>query len=308
MIREDRGKPGPCGLLRAAALALVGLPLLAAPARAYTAAGDRIFQANILLPQIAPSDELYFRSSTLPLGDDGPGSSTRITNAAGVFDKTITERLGVRVEGGYNWLQRDDASTLTGWQNVETGVQYLAIRDFPHEFLFSVGVNREFGTGATRIGASRYGATTPTVYFGKGLGDIGIDYLRPLAVKGIFGYQLSDAALRPDQWVTGLALEYSIPYLESKVKALGLPAFLQNVTPQVEFSLTTPARSTPGSSTSAIVAPGFSYAGEGWEFAVEALVPVTRSAGSGAGIIAQFHLSLDFFFPNSVGKPLLSAQ
>jgi hypothetical protein len=295
-------------LLARAALGLLCLALLAVPADAYTAAGDRIFQADILLPQIAPSDELYLRSSTTPLGGSEAGSGTRATNVTGVYDKTITDRLGVTIEDGYNWLQRADASTLKGWQNFEATVQYLAVRDPAHEFLLSLGVDREFGTGATRTGANRYGATTPTVYFGKGLGDLDIGYLRPLAVKGVFGYQLSDAAPRPDQWTGGIAVEYSIPYLLSKVAALKLPDFVQNLTPQIEFVAATPVQSRPGNTTTATIAPGLLYAGEGWEFGVEALIPATRSAGSGVGVIAQFHMSLDFFFPETIGKPLFSAR
>jgi hypothetical protein len=296
-------------LLVRASLVLAGLCLCAGDARAYTAAGDRIFQSNILLPQIAPSDELYFRSSTLPLNSDiAPSGANRATNAAGVFDKMITERFAVRVETGFNWYERDGASTVTGWQNLEVGAQYLAVLDPAREFLLSVGVNREWGTGATRIGANRFGATTPTLYFGKGLGELGAEWLRPLALKGNLGYQLADAAPRPDQWVGGLAIEYSIPYLDSKVRATGLPDFLLRVTPQVELVFATPTRSVPGNATTATAAPGFVYAGDGWEFAVEALVPLTHATGSGLGVIAQFHLSLDFFFPTSIGRPIFGAR
>ncbi len=35
-------------------------------------------------------------------------------------------------------------------------------------------------------------------------------------------------------------------------------------------------------------------------------VPANRAAGTGAGVLAQFSLSLDYFFPDSIGKPLFS--
>ena len=54
------------------------------------------------------------------------------------------------------------------------------------------------------------------------------------------------------------------------------------------------------------VAPGVNYAGEGWELGLEALLPATRAAGSGVGVIAQFHLSLDYLFPESIGRPLFA--
>ena len=78
--------------------------------------------------------------------------------------------------------------------------QYLAILDPPHEALLSLGVDREWGgTGTRRIGASPKGATSPTVYFAKGMGDLDLGYLRPFAVTGSIGYQFADAPPAPRQ-------------------------------------------------------------------------------------------------------------
>jgi len=286
-------------MTRALALGLLGAAAAAAPARAYTAAGDRIFPASILLPQVAPSDETYLTTSTQPTADG------RATSLSGVFDKSLTERWGIAIEDGDNWLDRPHASSRTGWQNLELTVRYLAVVDQTHEFLLSAGVDREFGgTGARGIGADPHGATTPTLYFAKGLGDLDIGYLRPLAVTGTLGYQVADAAPRGDTVVTGIALEYSIPYLESKVASLALPAVLRTVTPMVEFLHTSATTSLRNNPSVGQVAPGFNYAGEGWEFGIEALLPVTRAGGTGPGVTAQLHLSLDFLFASSIGRPL----
>ena len=72
-----------------------------------------------------------------------------------------------------------------------------------------------------------------------------------------------------------------------------------------EVLLTTPAGRSFGARTTALIAPGVTYAGEGWEFLIEALVPATRATGSGAGVRAQLHLALDYLFPTrSVGRCL----
>lgn len=276
--------------------------LMAAPgvAEAYTAAGDRTFPATILLPQIAPSDELYITPGTLPQSAGGRASSVEVN-----YDKTITERLGIEVGGGYSWLDQAGAPTLYGWQNVTAAVQYLAVQDPDHEFLLSVGAQREFGgTGALRIGASPLGATTPMVYFGKGMGDVAADYLRPFAISGFAGYTKSDGSPRPDLYSAGIAIEYSIPYLESKVRTLQLPDFLRSMTPIVEYLVTTPSGQGYGASTTSLVAPGVTYAGAGWEFAIEGQIPITRATGRGLGVIAQVHFSLDYFFPETIGRPL----
>ncbi len=99
-------------------------------------------------------------------------------------------------------------------------------------------------------------------------------------------------------------MEYSIPYLNSKVAGSDMPDGLRNVVPMAELLLSTPAQRRPGVETTATLGPGFAYAGEGWEFGLEALVPLSRSAGQGLGFVAQFPLSLDYLFPETIGKPL----
>lgn len=286
------------------AFAAAFLVLLPVAAAAYTAVGDRVFPATILLPQAAPGDDLYVTPSTLPV----PGGNA--TNLTATLDKLLTERLGIGIQDGYNWIGRDNASTLVGWQNLLAYVKYEAILDPPHEFLFSIGAAHEFGgTGTRRVGAPENGATlVPTTFFAKGLGDLPIGYFRPLGLQGFATYQLSSGAPRPDNVLAGLAVEYSIPYLQSKVRAFDLPDLLRGMTPIVETLVVTPTRNRGGSTTAVIVAPGVAYSGQGWQFAIEARVPANSAAGSGVGVLAQFSLSLDYFFPDSLGRPLLAGR
>ncbi len=278
--------------------------LLPAAAAGYTAAGDRVFPATVLLPQAAPTNSVYVTPSTQPV------SGGNATNLTVTIDKTITESLGVGIEDGYNWVGRTDASTLVGWQNLLAYVKYEAILDPPHEYLFSIGTAHEFGgTGTSRVGTAQNGATlVPTVFFAKGLGDLPIGYFRPLAVQGFTTYQLSDAPPRPDNFLAGLAVEYSIPYLQSKVEAFDLPGFIRGMTPLVETLVVTPTRNRGGATTAAIVAPGVAYSGQGWQFAIEARVPANHAAGTGVGVLAQFTWSFDYFFPDTIGKPLFSRR
>src|SRR5947199_10501054 len=121
-------------------------------------------------------------------------------------------------------------------------IKYLTVLDLPHEFLLTLGLAREFGgTGAARVGASTSGATTPQVFFGKGLGDLDLGYLRPVAITGFAGYQAADSRPRPDQAVGGLTVSYSIPYLQSKVQSFNLPDMVRNLTPITEFQFSTPS-------------------------------------------------------------------
>jgi hypothetical protein len=317
--RTERGGPN-TGKVRGSAVALLiaGLALLSAPVHAFVAAGDRIFPGTLILPQIAPTDEAYIQGAT-PFGGTTPVPSTvsRRTDAIWFFGKTLTERLGIRFRDVYTRLDPVRGSSNYGWQTLTANGQYEALLDPPHEFLFSVGVDRQFGgTGAGRVqrrGFSGIGATTPTIYFGKGLGDLDIGYLRPLAIAGTFGYLIADKSPRPDVATAGFAIEYSIPYLQSKVRAFELPDLIRGLTPITEFFLTTPAGQAHfqprigAVSNTALIAPGLIYAGEGWQFGIEAMIPMTRATGRGVGVTAQFHVWLDYFFPDSIGRPVFSS-
>ena len=296
----------------AVALLIAGFALLPAPADAFVAAGDRVFPGTLILPQIAPTDEAYIQGAT-PFGGTTPVPSnvSRRTDAIWFFGKTLTERLGMRFRDVYTRLDPTVGSSRYGWQTLTANAQYEALLDPPHEFLFSVGVDRQFGgTGAGRVqrrGFSGIGATTPSIYFGKGLGDLDIGYLRPLAIEGTFGYLIADKSPRPDVATAGFAIEYSIPYLQSKVRALNLHDLIRGLTPITEFFLTTPAGQGHGLPNTALIAPGVIYAGEGWQFGIEAMIPMTRGTGRGVGVTAQFHVWLDYFFADSIGRPVFSS-
>jgi len=291
-------------LCLAVAIGYAGVPDRAA---AYMASGDRNFPATLILPQPAPGDEIYLNYSTLPLSGSGVGTEVRSTNFNLSYGKTITDDLGVFLEETYTDNAVEGAGTLWGWQNQDASIKYLAVNNLDHEFFMTLGLDRETGgTGAARVGSSPSGATTPQLYFGKGMGDLDIGYLRPFAITTFSGVTLADAAPRPDVVSNGFAIDYSIPYLQSKVRSFDLPEPIDHLMPMTEVLFTSPVGRSYGSRSTALIAPGLSYAGEGWEFAVEAQLPATRSTGSGIGVTAQLHIALDFFFSDTIGKPLFS--
>jgi hypothetical protein len=296
------------GALAVAAAVVLGLCGFPHSTLAYTAAGDRLFPATAVLPQIAPGDEFYNWGWTVPLAGGSVGAPERASNFSAVYSKTITERLGITVEDTWMRIDRVGRSQLQGWNNFEAEMKYLAIDSQPHEFLLTLGLDREFATGAQRIGAPPKGATEPRVYLAKGLGDLDIGYLRPLAVTGQAGYQFADAPPRGDRVNLGFVVEYSVPYLQSKVNSFDLPEIVRGLTPMTEVSIGLPSGRSFGARTTVMFSPGVSYAGEGWEFHLAALVPATRATAAGAGVIAQLHLSLDYLFPDTIGRPLFSER
>jgi len=202
-------------------------------------------------------------------------------------------------------------------------LKYKPYVNAEHEFLLSVGVQQLFGnsgangTNGGTLGNSQTGVTSPTIYFGKGFGDIPIPALRPLALTGELSYGIADTKLKVDPstgnanngnsngWAGGLSLQYSMRYLASQVKDYGLPEWANRLTPVAEMAWSSPASAPTSDTTLFLFGAGLNYTAESYAVSAEMLIPGNRNTGSHVGFIAQFHLYFDDMFPNSLGKPIV---
>jgi hypothetical protein len=314
----------------AAALSATAAPLAAlvaaafpTSARAHGFAGDHMFISTLLIddPNVADEASLPTFSYLPQPTDSGPASN--LYSLSFEFDKRITENFGFALSSGYNWLTQPGNKTANGWNNLEVALKYKPYVNAEHEFMLSVGVVRELartganGTNGALLDNDDSSSTTPTLYFGKGFGDLPVPFLRPLALTGELGYQIADKKLKVasegsennglnNGWNGGLSLQYSIRYLSSQVKDYGLPDFVNRLTPVVELSWYSPASKPNDAKTQYLWGIGVNYTAQSYAVGVEALVPGNRDTGSHLGVIAQFHLYFDDLMPNSLGKPILS--
>jgi len=100
----------------------------------------------------------------------------------------------------------------------------------------------------------------------------------------------------------GFAVEYSLLYLQSFVKDVGLGEPFNRMIPIVEFSLQRPFGGGP---TTGTVNPGVLWAGRYMQYGLEAIIPVNSRTGGKTGVMFQIHFFLDDLFPKSIGKPLV---
>lgn len=250
------------------------------------------------------------------------GAANRQAEVGVELAKRITDRLDVEFDGGYTLLAPDGQPTVGGFENFEGVVKYEVYLDDASESVFSVGVERVFGgTGTARIGSANLGVTIPTLYAGKGFGDLPdqLKYLRPLAVTGTLSYALADEgrqsstvggvpglsqAFNPNLYQLGVAVEYSLSYLEGNVAYLHLPPFVSHLVPVVEFCYMTPAGRSFGTPSVNTIGPGVIYSAYNVTVGVEALLPTTRQSATGMGALATLYIPLDRILPATFGRPL----
>ncbi len=313
-------------------LAVLAVSLTASPlARAHEIVGNRFFPATLAIDDPGVTDELAL--PTVSLSKTGDDPSFKQLDISGEFAKRITEDFAISVAPAWSRLYAPGGPAMNGargFQNLGTLFKYRLFKNVEHEFVMSAGLEIEWGgSGAQSVGAERFNVYTPTLFFGKGFGDLppSLNWARPFAITGQVGYAIPgvsktttatfndetgeqdiDTEFHPRVLTWGATLQYSMPYLKSAVVDLGLPDFFNRLIPIVEASFETPVSNftTSGTVTTGTINPGIIYTGDTWQFTIEAMIPVNRQSGSSVGVIGQLHFFLDDIFPNTLGKPIFA--
>jgi hypothetical protein len=311
------------------AMLAAGLAASTTLARAHEIVGNRFFPATLAIDDPGVNDELAL--PTISLSKTGDDPTFKQLDVSAEFSKRITEDFAISVAPTWSRLYAPGGPTMNGahgFQNLETTFKYRLFKNAKHEFIMSAGLEIEWGgSGAQGVSAKRFTVYTPTLYFGKGFGDLpaSLNWARPFAITGQIGYsipgvsQTTTATVNPDtgdqdidtefnprvlNW--GATLQYSMPYLKSAVVDLGLPDFVNRLIPILEASMQTPVSNTAtsGTVTTGTINPGVIYVGNTYQIAVEAMIPVNRQSGTSVGVIGQLHFFLDDIFPTSIGQPI----
>jgi hypothetical protein len=296
---------------------------------AHEIVGNRFFPATLGIDDPGVNDELAIPTiSSAKTGDD---PSFRQLDFSGEYSKRITDAFAISIGSAYSRLSPPGGPIgmgANGIQNLETSFKYRVFKDPAHEFVMSVGLSVEWGgTGASSVGADPFNTYTPTVFFGKGLGDLPdtLSWVRPVAITGQIGYAIPgrrstttfgidpdtgdttvDTEFHPRVLNWGASIQYSMPYLKSAVVDLGLPDVINRLIPLVEANLQTPVGNTfsSGTVTTGTINPGVIWVGNTFQVGVEALIPINRQSGTNIGVIGQLHFYLDDIDPRGLGKPI----
>ncbi len=279
--------------------------------------GDRFFPPTVTTDDPFATDEFSvgissFNNPASP-GDGTP--KTREIDVSSEFDKEIFPKFALGVSGTYINLDPRGAGAPAqdGFDNVSISAKYQLWENASHEWILSLGGEADLGdTGSKALGVDAFTTYTPTLYFGKGFGDLPeqLKYLKPFALTGTVGMSIpgqeanADGSFNSDALQLGFALEYSLPYLQQHVEDIGLPKPLSDLIPVVEFTSTTPVDRSGGTTTGTIN-PGFMWEQPDFQIGVEAEIPINSHTGPNIGAVVQVQIYIDDIFPKIFGHPLV---
>jgi hypothetical protein len=302
----------PSATVHAVLLICAGAAAIPAAASAHGVAGQRFFPTTFAVDDPFMNDELSLLVHTARMSGETEGSRVRTTSLELGFSKRILPRFGLELEEEYDWLHTIGDGTGSGFGNLTATLKYQFVTSGEHELLLSAGVSDEIGgTGSSGVGAESFSTVSPTLYFGKGLGDLpdSLELLRPLAITGVLSSsfpteQMTEGAENPATLTWAFTVQYSLMYLQSAVKDVGLGAPFNRLVPMIEIPLETCLDAGCGGQTTWSVNPGVAWIGRYFELGAAAEIPVSSGPGSDVGVFVLVHLFVDDLFPGSIGRPL----
>jgi len=287
-------------------LALILLALAATDtAYAHGFAGKRFFPATLTFDDPFTQDEFDVLYNTMPnVNEDG--ESVDVNSLDVEYAKSITPGIALSVGTAYNRLKFADGSSQHGFDNIELSGKFMGQVYEESESVWSYGLDIDLGGTSSHGIGEDFTVYSPSFYFGKGLGNVfdTTSYLRPLAFTGKIAVALPDQSDQPRSLDTAFSVQYSLTYLESFVKDVGLPQALRNALLLVELPLQTCLNQGCDGDMTGTVNPGIIFFNKSGQLSVEAVIPANNRTGDSVGALLQLHLYLDDLFPNTLGKPI----
>lgn len=269
--------------------------------------GKRFFPTTVTIEDPFVADELTF------VVDHIKGPEEKETELELEIQKRLSPDLAIGFGGSYRIIKPsgghdehgEPSGTVSGFSNPTFSLRYQFLRNSVRELVGTLALDIEAGgIGAKQVEALSGTTLTPAFQIGKGFGDLPewADWLKPVALTGSFGINLllshrgeTEEAQNSLAW--GTTIMYSIPYLQSFVKDVGIRWPLSRLIPIVEFSGEMLLTGEKSGDTTTFVNPGLIWTGRYFQLAVEAQIPLNDVSGRNVGIMGMIHLFLDDIAP-----------
>jgi len=267
---------------------------------AHGFAGKRFFPTTFQVDDPFISDEF----SVLINHIKDPDAKT--TEIGIDYSKRILPNFGLEFHEAYLHQGFNEGGSANGWDNLVVGAKWQFLTDETHELIISAATDIDIGgTGAKGIGASSFSTISPGLFFGKGFGDLpeSVNFLRPFAVTGVISPNFPTKS-DPDTLTWAFAVQYSLVYLQSFVKDIGLGQPFNHMVLVTEFPMSTCLARDCKGQTTGTVNPGIVWFTKNMELGVAAQIPLNDRTGHHVGVLGLVHFFIDDLFPKSIGRPI----
>ncbi|MHB1565171.1 MAG: hypothetical protein ACYCXG_00365 [Acidiferrobacter sp.] len=299
--------------MRHLSVGVLGLVLVARSlltlACAHAIVGMRVFPGTLTFSDPGVTDELDVIAANGTISPFPGTAPTSLSEFSLDYSKTLTRRLGLALGTDYQSVDQY-GRTDDGMDDLTIGLDDLLWKSDSAETMVTVGLNATIGhSGSQAIGAP-YSEVSPTVLFGRGFGDLpsAMRYLRPFAITGVFTPNIPLQSAAPRSVTYGLSFQYSLPYLQSFVRDIGLHAPFNNLVPLVELPMQTCTSGACAGQTTGTINPGFVWIGHYGQIGLEATLPMNRASGHGVGVVLGVGFYFDDIYPHTLGAPLFPAS
>lgn len=284
-------------------LCLGGFIICPADLWAHGVVGKRFFPAGIVVDDPFPADELTLASPSSIKGPEGKETAVGFE-----YQKRLSTNLGLAIGDEYVSIKPEDPADpkLKGFNNPEISLIYAMFRSPDHEYIASTALHVSpggIGKKGIREDASH---VEPALMLGKGLGDLpdSLGFLKPIGIVGQASVEVpwgrsDDPEELSSALNYGLVVEYSIPYLQSFVKDVGIPWPFNKMFPIVELTYSEPISGPEAHhGATGYVNPGVVWAGKYVELGIEAQIPLNDRTGKHTGVVGLVHLFVDDMAPS----------
>jgi len=286
------------------ATAALACSLVATNVYAHGVVGQRSFIEPFITEDVNPKNEFVIARPELDYSRDGHSLSYGFG-----IEKKLADYFSVTFDTEWDRISPKDPAepSESGFNNLGITLKYAFYVDPPHEAIVSFAVESTAPTGTRDVGAEKDWSFKPFFLYGKGFGDLpdGFDYLRPFAVQGDAGVEVSSGPGTATTIAHNIAIQYSIPYLQAAVRDFGIGWPFNDLIADVEFNFEHGVHGEEKGTNKITTTPGIVYMDRWVELGVAGRFPLTGSAHDelSSGVIFIVDLFIDDIWPASKWQP-----
>ncbi|HZP41084.1 MAG TPA: hypothetical protein VFD84_06195 [Candidatus Binatia bacterium] len=291
--------------MRKGAVVVLLCGAFAARGHAHGVVGQRSFIEPFVTEDVNPKNEFVIGRPEWDHSREG-----KVLSVGFGLEKKISDRFSLTLDSSWNELsprEREEPHE-SGFDNLGITGKYAFWIDPAREAIASVALEATAPVGSADAGAEKDWSFKPFLLYGKGAGDLppSLRYLRPFAVQGDAGFEVSIDHDRTTTFAHDIAIQYSIPYLQSFVRDFGLRWPLNALIAVTEFNFEHPVHGGGVGEAVVTTTPGVVYVDRRIELGIAGRFPLSGAAHRELdwGVIGLVDVFIDDLLPWTRWQPI----